>query len=154
MPCAVQSACCGSAACTQQADRYAVVNDKSAQAGFHLMSIRIDSVSGQLLEVRTDSFVTSGQPNRDEEGVCYVPQWNTVWISGEADGQIIEYQMDGQLTGRRLNIPDEFRTACPNAGFEALTYQQATHRFWTTSRIVSGPPPSRRWPVTASSLLL
>ena len=114
-------------------DRYAVVNDKSAQAGFHLMSIRIDSISGQLLEVRADSFVTSGQPNRDEEGVCYVPQWNTVWISGEADGQIIEYQMDGQLTGRRLNIPDEFRTAYPNAGFEALTYQQATHRFWTTS---------------------
>ena len=114
-------------------DRYAVVNDKSAQAGFHLMSIRIDSISGQLLEVRADSFVTSGQPNRDEEGVCYVPQWNTVWISGEADGQIIEYQMDGQLTGRRLNIPDEFRTAYPNAGFEALTYQQATHRFWTIS---------------------
>ena len=114
-------------------DRYAVANDKSAQAGFHLMSIRIDSISGQLLEVRADSFVTSGQPNRDEEGVCYVPQWNTVWISGEADGQIIEYQMDSQLTGRRLNIPDEFRTAYPNAGFEALTYQQATHRFWTTS---------------------
>lgn len=114
-------------------DRYAVVNDKSAQAGFHLMTIAIDSISGELLEVRADSFVTSGQPNRDEEGVCYVPQWNTIWISGEGDGQIIEYQMDGQLTGRRLAVPDEFRTAYPNAGFEALTYQQATHRFWTTS---------------------
>ena len=114
-------------------DRYAVVNDKSQTAGFHMMTIRIDDTTGDIKEVRADSFVTSHQPNRDEEGVCYVPQTNTVFVSGEADGRIIEYRLDGQLTGRQLNIPGVFRFASPNVGFEALTYNAATHRFWTTS---------------------
>ena len=114
-------------------DRYAVVNDKSATAGFHLMTIRTDSVTGDIIEVRADSFMTSGLPNRDEEGICYVPQTNTVFVSGEADGQILEYSMDGQLTGRKLAIPDVFATAYGNSGFEALTYNANTHRFWTTS---------------------
>ena len=114
-------------------DRYAVVNDKSATAGFHLMTIRTDSVTGDIIEVRADSFMTCGLPNRDEEGICYVPQTNTVFVSGEADGQILEYSMDGQLTGRKLAIPDVFATAYGNSGFEALTYNANTHRFWTTS---------------------
>ena len=113
--------------------RYAVVNDKSPQAGFHLFTIDVDSITGELLQVRADSFVTSGQPNRDEEGICYVPHTGTLFVSGEADGQIIEYQMNGRLTGRRLMVPDIFKTAYPNGSFEALTYNAVTHRFWTTS---------------------
>lgn len=126
-------------------DRYAVVNDKSPSAGFYLMTIRLDSLSGQIVEAHTDSFLTSGQPNRDEEGICYVPQTNTVFVSSEADGQIVEYAMDGQLTGRRMNIPEVFRTAYSNRGFESLTYNAATHRFWTTSEntlSTDGPKPS------------
>ena len=114
-------------------DSYAVVNDKSPTAGFYLMTIRTDTTSGEILEVRADSFLTSHQPNRDEEGICYIAQSNTMFVSGEGDGQIIEYNMDGQLTGRRLNIPDVFNTRRSNGGFEALTYNAATHRFWTTT---------------------
>ena len=114
-------------------DHYAVVNDKSATAGFYLMTIRTDSITGDIIEVRADSFMTCGLPNRDEEGICYVPQTNTVFVSGEGDGQILEYSMDGQLTGRKLTIPDVFATAYGNSGFEALTYNANTHRFWTTS---------------------
>lgn len=114
-------------------NRYAVVNDKSQTAGFHLMTISIDDATGDILEVRADSFMTSGQPNRDEEGICYVPQTNTVFVSSEADGQIIEYDMNGQLTGRQLRIPEVFSTAYSNRGFEALTYNATTRRFWTTS---------------------
>lgn len=114
-------------------ERYAVVNDKSPTAGFYLMTIRTDTVSGKILEVRADSFMTSRQPNRDEEGICYIPQSNTVFVSGEGDGQIIEYNMDGQLTGRRLNIPAVFNSRRGNGGFEALTYNAHTHRFWTTT---------------------
>ena len=114
-------------------DRYAVVNDKSQTAGFHLMTIHIDDNTGNIKEVRADSFLTSGQPNRDEEGVCYVPQTNTVFVSGEADGRIIEYRLNGQLTGRQLNIPNIFRFSHSNGGFEALTYNATTHRYWTTS---------------------
>ena len=114
-------------------DRYAVADDKSPTAGFHLMTIRTDSVTGDIQEVRTDSFMTSHQPNRDEEGICYVPQTNTLFVSGERDGQIIEYSMDGQLTGRKLDIPRVFDQVYSNRGFEALTYNAQTHRFWTTT---------------------
>jgi len=114
-------------------DRYAVVNDKSPTAGFHLMTIRIDSITGAITRARADSFMTSNHPNRDEEGICYVPQTNTLFASGERDGQILEYSMDGQLTGRRLAIPSVFGISYANRGFEALTYNATTHRFWTTT---------------------
>jgi len=115
--------------------RYAVANDKSATAGFHLMSIETDSITGELLTVRNDTFLTCGLPNRDEEGICYVPQTNTVFVSGEADGQVLEYDMQGQLTGRKLMMPEIFSTAYPNGSLEALTYNATTHRFWTTSEV-------------------
>ncbi len=113
--------------------RYALVSDKSPTAGFYLMTIDTDHHTGEILKVRKDSFVTSGHPNRDEEGICYVPHTNTLFVSGEADKQIIEYQMDGQLTGRQLAVPEIFNTAYPNSSFEALTYNAKTHLFWTTS---------------------
>ena len=113
--------------------RYAVANDKSPTAGFYLMTIDIDSITGELLSVREDTFLTSGQPNRDEEGICYVPQNQTVFVSGEKDQEILEYNLQGQLTGRKLNIPEVFKTSYSNGGFEALTYQLQTHRFWTTT---------------------
>ena len=53
--------------------QYALVNDKSPTAGFYLMTIETDSITGELLSVREDSFLTSSLPNRDEEGICYVP---------------------------------------------------------------------------------
>ena len=114
-------------------DRYAVVNDKSQTAGFHLMTIHIDDTTGDIKEVRVDTFLTSNQPNRDEEGICFVPQTNTVFVSGEADGKTIEYRLNGQPTGRQLNIPGIFRFSHSNGGFEALTYNAATHRYWTTT---------------------
>ena len=113
--------------------RYAIVNDKSNTAGFHLMTIETDSITGDILSVKADTFLTSGLPNRDEEGVCYVPQTNTLFVSGEADGQVMEYDLQGQLTGRRLDVPAIFNTAYSNGSLEALTYQPETHRFWTTS---------------------
>ena len=114
-------------------ERYAIVNDKSPSAGFHLMTIRIDSITGEIIEVRADSFMTCNKPNRDEEGICYVPQSNSVFVSSESDGQIIEYALDGHLTGRKLNIPSFFADIYENRGFEALTYNATTHRFWTTT---------------------
>ena len=114
-------------------DRYAVADDKSPTAGFHLMTIRMDDKTGDIREVRADSFVTNGQPNRDEEGICYVPHTNTVFVSGEKDGEIVEYSLDGQLTGHKLKIPTVFGITHGNCGFEALTYNATTHRFWATT---------------------
>ena len=114
-------------------NRYAVANDKSPTTGFYQMAIDIDNTTGDILSVRLDTFLTCGQPTRDEEGICYMPQNQTVFVSGEKDQEIIEFDLQGQLTGRKLNIPEIFKTNYPNRGFEALTYQQKTHRFWTTS---------------------
>ena len=113
--------------------KYAIANDKSPTAGYYLMTIETDSITGDLLMIREDTFLTSGLPNRDEEGICYMPQTQTVFVSGEKDQEILEYNLQGQLTGRKLNIPEVFKTAYSNGGFEALTYQVATQRFWTTS---------------------
>jgi hypothetical protein len=110
-----------------------VANDKSPTTGFYLMTIDTDSITGELLSARLDTFLTCGQPTRDEEGICYMPQNQTVFVSGEKDQEILEFNLQGQLTGRKLNIPEIFKMTYPNRGFEALTYQQKTHRFWTTS---------------------
>lgn len=113
--------------------KYAVANDKSPTTGFYLMDILTDSITGELLSVRLDTFLTCGQPTRDEEGICYMLQNQTVFVTGEKDQEILEFNLQGQLTGRKLNIPEIFKTAYSNRGFEALTYQFKTHRFWTTS---------------------
>jgi len=115
-------------------DRYAVANDKSPTAGFHVMTILTDTKTGDIKDVKNEGFMTmSDKPNRDEEGICYVAPTNTVFVSSESDGQIIEYTLEGQQTGRKLNIPSEFTTTRSNCGFEALTYNASTHRFWTTT---------------------
>ena len=115
-------------------DRYAVANDKSPTAGFHVMTILTDEKTGDIKDVKNEGFMTmSDKPNRDEEGICYVAPSNTVFVSSESDGQIIEYTLEGQQTGRKLNIPSEFTTTRSNCGFEALTYNASTHRFWTTT---------------------
>ena len=115
-------------------DRYAVVDDKSRTAGFYVMTIRTDGKTGDIKDVRREDFMTMpDMPNRDEEGICYVAPTNTVFVSGEADGQIVEYTLEGQLTGRRLAIPSVFGISYGNRGFEALTYNANTHRFWATT---------------------
>ena len=126
-------------------NQYAVVDDKSVMAGFYLMTIDIDSITGNILNVRADRFVSSENPNRDEEGICYVPQTNTVFVSGERDGKIIEYAMNGMLTDRQLSIPEEFQSAHANGGLEALTYDANARLFWTTSENTlqaDGPMPT------------
>lgn len=119
-------------------NQYAVVSDKSPLAGFYLFNIDIDSITGEITNVKMDSLLTSGEPNRDEEGIAYCPKSNTVFVSGESDQKIIEYNLDGSLTGRELNVPQIFSTARKNLGFEALTYNAETHCFWTSTE---GPLP-------------
>jgi len=112
---------------------YAVVDDKSSSAGFRILAINLDPANGKIKMVGDAGFMTNHHPNRDEEGICYIPESKTLFVSSESDGQIIEYTLDGHLTGRQLDIPDIFQTAYRNSGFEALSYNSATHRFWTTS---------------------
>ena len=83
-------------------DAYAVVDDQSAHDGFSILSLPIDSISGQLrlqqVGLRTSHF--SSLPNRDAEDICLLPHTHTLLVAGEADSRLIEYTRDGQLTGR------------------------------------------------------
>ena len=110
---------------------YAVVSDKSAQDGFFLFRIRIDSITGDIIDVDHLGFKGQTILNRDEEGIAYRPDKKTLLISGEKDQDIVEYDLDGNRTGREATIPDLFRTASTDYGMEALAYEDSTRTLWT-----------------------
>lgn len=117
-------------------NQYAVVTDKAKSNGFYIFEILL-SPKGKITSVtnlgfRSDSIHTDP---RDMEGIVYVPKDNTVFISAESDQQIYEYTLEGQQTGRFLNIPEQFSTnnIQSNYGFEALAYSPETQLFWTTT---------------------
>lgn len=114
-------------------NQYAVVDDKSATDGFYLFTLDTDATTGSITSASKGSLITSGNTNRDSEGIVYVPSTGKLLISAEADKKILEYNMDGTLTGRSLNIPAIFSGSSSNAGFEALAYNANTHLFWTTT---------------------
>ena len=113
-------------------DRYAVVCDKSPD-GYFVFHIEIDTVALRIVNVENEGFRASGQANRDLEGIAYMPVSGTLFLSGEADNQILEYGLDGRQTGRRLQLPEEFRRANRNYGLESLTYSPLGHTFFTTT---------------------
>ncbi len=113
---------------------YAVVSDKSPVDGFHVFKILLDLNKGDIKKVEDRGFVTTPNTNRDSEGIVFFPDSNTVFISGEAENSILEYRLDGEPTGRKLNVPMAFVTRSGgNLGLEALAYNAHTHLFWTTS---------------------
>lgn len=114
-------------------DRFAVVSDKTPDDGFYVFRILTDTVRGRITEVDNEGFRSSGMPNRDMEGICYRPSTNTVFISGEKDNEVFEYTLEGQRTGRRLEMPEMFKRADHNCGLEALTYDAQRHLFYTTT---------------------
>lgn len=124
-------------------NRYAVVSDKGPADGFFLFRIDQNVTTGEVTSVYLEGFRANPSPKlnsngtyvRDGEGIAYFPSAGTLFIAGEGDQEILEYAMDGQPTGRRLNVPAIFsvQNIVPNYGFEALSYSDATHRFWTTT---------------------
>lgn len=114
-----------------EGNRYAVVNDKAQESGFHLFLIDIDSITGKILHAREESFRSSGIANRDDEGIAFFAPDSTIFITGENDNEALEYTLDGILTGRKLQMPNIYKQAKDNKGLEALTYQQQTGQFYT-----------------------
>lgn len=116
---------------------YAVVDDKSPQEGFYLFRIDINPRSGKVELVSSSELLHPDHPDRnsayaDCEGVAYVPQSNTLFITHEGSAAVKEYTLSGQLTGRRLAIPPTIERSrqANNGGFEALTYDSLSRHFW------------------------
>ena len=122
-----------SAICPIGDNRYAVVSDKSAEDGFFILLITIDSLRTRIASMTNEGYRSSGLKNRDMEGICYFPLARTLFISGEQDNEVVEYTLDGHRTGRRLNMPADFRRASHNFGLESLCYDSLRHRFFTTT---------------------
>jgi len=121
---------------------YAIVDDKESVDGFQFLTLDFNLKNGKLKDAAL--FEPVGQKLRREkgegtvrdcEGVCYHPDRQTVFVSGEEDQQICEYRLDGYPTGRKLRIPSQMDIdhIASNRGFEALTYDTLTHLFWTTT---------------------
>ncbi len=112
---------------------YVVVDDKSLTDGFHQLRIVQDARTGAIDTVFYEGFVSNGGANRDGEGIVYHPSTHTVFISGESDSRIAEYDIKGMPTGRTIQLPPEFLTHTGNYGLESLGYNEHTHLFWTTT---------------------
>lgn len=112
-------------------NKYAVVSDKSEYNGFYIFSIDIDSVSGDILDVRYETFKGDNTRGGDCEGIVYMPSTSTYFISREADATIAEYDSTGHTTGKILEIPTVYKAGMGNYGFESLAYDGQSHLFWT-----------------------
>lgn len=112
-------------------DRYAVVSDKSADDGFFIFEITLDSLTGDLRTARNLGFRSSGFKGRDNEDIAYNPHTCTLLMTGEQDNRLLEYNLDGMRTLREAPLPEAFRHLPANLGLEALSYNPVTHRYWT-----------------------
>lgn len=107
--------------------RFAVVSDKSRRDGFFVFRVAIDSLSGAITQVTSEGLRGTVEENRDAEGIAFLPERGTVAIVGEADSQVREYDLQGQPTGRTLQLSK----GTGNHGYESLTYNARTGRLWT-----------------------
>lgn len=111
--------------------RFAVVNDKSAEDGFYIFSIDIDSLSNCIRSARNEGFVSSGKANSDLEAIAFCPNSGTIFMASEAKSEVLEYNLTGQPTGRSLPLPAVFKKASENCGIESLTFGH--QRFYVTT---------------------
>ncbi len=113
--------------------RYAVICDKQKEDGFWEWEIEQNEETGKVENVRVIAFHGNGNRSQDTEGIAYVPQTSTVFISAEDCQQISEYTLDGRRTQRALSIPEELSVdkIHVNNGFEALSFSDETALFWT-----------------------
>ncbi|MGG6544718.1 UNVERIFIED_CONTAM: esterase-like activity of phytase family protein [Prevotella sp. 15_C9] len=114
-------------------NNYALVSDKAANSGFHLIELVLDSVSGEIINASYKGFKSSSEANHDEEGIAFYHPDSSVFIAREGDNSICEYNIQGELTGRRIQLPDFFAQASASYGIESLTYNHITGLFWTTT---------------------
>ncbi|MBR4805122.1 MAG: esterase-like activity of phytase family protein, partial [Bacteroidales bacterium] len=116
-------------------NQYAVVHDKLNGGGLTLFDIPLypDGSVGRITKSVPAGTSGSTISSRDNEGVAYVN--GKLFISAEADQSIREYTLKGKETGRALDVPSDLKSdkIQGNAGFEALTYNAKTERFWTVT---------------------
>lgn len=117
--------------------QYAVVDDKQNGGGIVLYDITIndDGTVGAVSKSVPTGTGSSAVTDMDNEGIAYNAASGKLYVSAEADQSIREYDTDGTATGNSFTIPEDMAVSkiTSNKGFEALTYNATTERFWTTT---------------------
>jgi hypothetical protein len=119
-----------------QGNRYAVVSDNLKGGGIVHFSVPVDAGGGVgLVRMQpADGTRAAAGRARDNEGIAYVPSTGTLYVSTEMQ-EIREYDLAGRETGKALRIPNDLGAEHiqPNRGFEALSYNDSTGLFWSTT---------------------
>ncbi|MCM1107581.1 MAG: esterase-like activity of phytase family protein [Clostridium sp.] len=121
---------------------YALISDK--HNGYFPLRITFTSDGKRVADVERGELIawngmsvsdTAAVALRDCEGIAWQPFSRTLYISGENDQRVVEYNRKGQATGRELHVPSSMNRDAiyGNYGFEALTYDSCAHRFWLTT---------------------
>ena len=118
-------------------NRYVVVDDNRKGGGILFFTIPIDSYGyvGDVSMRPAAGTADAEGKKRDTEGVAYVPSFGTLYVTSEKNQEILEYDLGGHETGKSLRIPDDLsvKSISDNRGFEALSYNESTGLFWTTT---------------------
>ena len=103
-------------------NQFAVVDDNLKGGGILRFSIPIDA-DGE----------TAGGKEQDNEGIAFVPSESKLYVSSEKHQEIRSYDLNGNDAGTALAVPQDMKDIVDNLGFEALTYNDSTGLFWTTT---------------------
>jgi hypothetical protein len=119
-------------------NRYAVVHDKLKGGGITFFTIPIsgNGTVGTVTMEKAPGTASATTASKDAEGIAW--DGDHLFVSFEKDQSISEYALEGLPTGRALSIPADMGKAgltSSNGGFEALSYNAVTGRFWTTTEM-------------------
>ena len=106
---------------------YALADDKAPWDGFRIVEIMVDSITGAIQAVHDIKQVATVNANRDAEGIVYLPHTKMLMVIGEADNRVVEYNLDGNITARELELP----SGVGNGGYESLAYDTCRQMLWT-----------------------
>ena len=117
-------------------NRYAVVDDNLKGGGILFFSIPLDAygnIGTVRMQVADGTAIATGKA-RDCEGIAFEPASGTLYVASE-NQEIRGYDLTGKENGKAFRIPKDLgvRDITNNLGFEALTYNDATGLFWTTT---------------------
>lgn len=128
--------------------RFALISDKQQADGWLEVSISFDAMGDiARMDYVGAHLAPTGGKARDAEGIVAVRQQQTahsaltdngrvsLFVSAESDQEVLELDLDGRPTGRRLDVPQwcAAESIYGNYGFEALAHDAEDGTFWTTT---------------------
>ena len=116
-------------------NQFAVVDDNLKGGGILRFSIPIDADGnvGPVLRQVAPGTEAAGGKEQDNEGIAFVPAESKLYVSSEKHQEIRSYDLNGNDVGTALAVPQDMKDIVDNLGFEALTYNDSTGLFWTTT---------------------